>query len=93
MKQILITTSLQLVCLFCGIYIGANMLCNDAKEIKVAPDSNQNGYTLYGSYGNKHWEIISKDSITCDTLYSATPPKYCSKEPIKFRIKFVPRTQ
>lgn len=44
MKQILITTSLQLVCLFCGIYIGANMLCDDEKEIET------NYKTIYGNF-------------------------------------------
>ena len=90
MKQILITTSLQLVCLFSGIYIGANMLCDDEKEIKYIPDTRQKGYAIYGSDDNIHWEIISNASITLDTLYSATAPKYCLKQPIKFRIKFVP---
>lgn len=90
MKQILITTSLQLVCLFCGIYIGANLLCDDEKEIKYIPDTKQKGYVMYGSDDNKHWKIISDASITLDTLYSATAPKYCLKQPIQFRIKFVP---
>ena len=90
MKQILITTSLQLVCLFCGIYIGANMFCDDEKEIKYIHDTKQKGYAINGSDYNKHWKIISNESITLDTLYSATPPKYFLKQPIKFRIKFVP---
>lgn len=63
MKEILITTSLQLVCLFCGIYIGANMLCNDSNEIET------NYKRIFGNYNGIVYDSTLWNGYTIvDTL-------------------------
>ena len=74
MKQILITTSLQLVCLFCGIYIGANMLCDDSKAIET------NYKHIFGEYKG-----IVYDS-TLWNCYTLVDPLLTNKHSVSVRF-------